>query len=66
MMPQQLGKGVKYAAELLVMGLRMTFHRNEDFITLSVDISNAFCEVMRASVVERHLDNEKMRGMVVY
>ena len=44
----------------------MTFHRNEDFIILSVDISNACCEIMRASVVERHMDSEKMRGMVPY
>jgi hypothetical protein len=41
MMPQQQGVGVKYAAELLVMSLRMTLHRNKDFIILSVDISNA-------------------------
>jgi hypothetical protein len=66
MLPQQLGVGVKYAAELLVMGLRMTLQRNEDFIILSVDISNAYCEIMRASVVERHMDSEKMRGMVPY
>ena len=64
MLPQQLGVGVKYAAELLVMGLRMTLHRNEDFIILNVDISNAYCEIMRASVVERHMNIEKMRGMV--
>ena len=66
MMPQQLGVGMKYATELLVTGLRMTLHRNEDFVILSVDISNAYCEVMRASVVERHMDNEKMRGMLPY
>ena len=28
MLPQQVGVGVKYAAELLVMGLRMTLHKN--------------------------------------
>ena len=66
MLPHQLGVGVKYAAELLVMGLRMTLYRNKDFIILNVDISNAYCEIMRASVVERHMDNEKMRGMVQY
>ena len=66
MMPQQSGVGVKYAAELLAMGMRMTLHRNEDFIILSVDISNAYCEVTRASVVERHMESERMRGMVPY
>jgi hypothetical protein len=66
MMPIQLGVGVQYAAELLVMGLRMTLHRNEDFIILSVVISHAFCEVMRASVVDKHMNIGKMRGMVPY
>ena len=28
MMPQESGVGVKYAAELLVMGMRMTLHRS--------------------------------------
>jgi hypothetical protein len=54
-MPQQLGVGVKFAAELLIMGLRMTFHKRPDFIIVGVDISKAFCEVIRASVVERHM-----------
>jgi len=66
MLPQQVGVGVKYAAELLVMGLRMTLHRNEDFIIIITDISNAYCELMRASVVDMHMDSEKMRGMVPY
>ena len=42
MMPQQLGVGVKFAAELLVMGLGMTLHTRPDFIIVGVDISNAF------------------------
>ena len=66
MLPQQVGVGAKYAVELLVMGLRLTLHRNEDFIILSVEIPIAYCEIIRASVVERHMDNEKMRGMVPY
>ncbi len=66
MMPQRLGVGVKYAAELLVMSLKMTVHRNKDFIMLNMDIYNAYCEVTRASVMERHIDNERIRGMVPY
>ena len=66
MLPQQVGVGVKYAAEHLVMDLRMTLHENEDFIIISTDISNAYCELMRASVVDMHMDSEKMRGMVPY
>ena len=41
MMPQHLGVGVKFAAELLVMGLRMTLHTRPDFIIVGVEISNA-------------------------
>ena len=66
MMPEKLGVRVKYATELLVMSLRMTLHRNTDFIILSVDISNASCEVTRANVVVRHMESERMRGMVIY
>ncbi len=63
MMSHQLGVGVKCVAELMVMGLRMTRHRNEDYIILNVDISNAYCEVTMAILVERHVESEKMRGM---
>ncbi len=61
-----MGVGVKIAAELLVMGLRMTMHKRPDFIILGVDITNAYCEVMRASVIERHMHHEKLKGMVQY
>jgi len=66
MMPQQLGVKMKFAAELLVMGLRMVLHKRSDFIILGVDITDAYCEVMRASVIERHMQQEKMKGMVPY
>ena len=66
MMPQQLGVGVKFAAELLVMGLRMIISLNKDFIIINVDIVNAYCEVMRASVIERHMEHDRLRGMVPY
>ena len=66
MMPQQLRVGVKFAAELLVMGLRMIINMNKDFILISVDIVNAFCEVMRVSVIERHMEHDRFRGMLPY
>jgi len=66
MMPQQLGVGVKFAAVLLVTGLRMTLHTKPDFIIVGVDISNAFCEVIRVSVIERHMQHDKLCGMVPY
>jgi hypothetical protein len=58
--------GVKFAAELLVMGLRMTLHTRPDFIIVGVDITNAYCEVMRASVIERHMQHDKLCGLVPY
>jgi hypothetical protein len=33
LMPQQVGVGVKFAAELLAMGLRMTLHVHDTFYT---------------------------------
>ena len=66
MMPHQLGVGVKFAAELLILGLRMTLHRQADFIIMGVDITNAYCEEMTASVIERHMQHERFKGMVPY
>ena len=67
MMPQQLGVGVKFAAELLmVMGLRMTLHKRPEFIIVGVDISNAFCEITRANVIERQMQHDRLCGMVPY
>ena len=65
-MPHQLRVGLKFAAELMVMRLRMTLHMRSDFIILSVDITNAYCEAMRASVIERHMQHDKLRDMVPY
>ena len=63
LMLQQLGVGVKFAAELLVMGMRMTLEskrdenaegtpRNaaEDFIIVTVDLKNAFNAIWRAAI----------------
>ena len=66
MMPQQLEVGVKFAAELLVMGLRMTLHTRPDFIIVGVDISNAYCKVMRATEIERYMQHDRLCGMVPY
>jgi hypothetical protein len=66
MMPQHLWVGVKFAAELLIMGLWMTLHTRPDFIIVGVDISNAYCEIMRASVIERHMQHNMLCGMVPY
>ena len=66
MIPHQLGVGVKFAAELLVMGLRMTLHTRPDFVIVGVDTTNTYCEVMRASAIERHMQHDTLKGMVLY
>ena len=48
------------------MGLRMIIHRNNDFIIISEDIVNDYCEVIRASVIERHMEHVILKGMVPY
>ena len=54
MMPQQVGVGVKFAAELLAMGLRMTLHLDNRFIIIGIDTINAYDEIKRAAVLEAH------------
>ena len=44
----------------------MTLHTRPDFIIVGVDISNAFCEVVRASIIERHMQHDRLCGMVPY
>ena len=48
------------------MGLRMIIDMSKDFILISVDIVNAYCEVMRASVIERHMEHNKFKGIMPY
>jgi len=55
MMPQQVGVGVKFAAELLAMGLRMVLHLRGRFILISIDIINAYNKIKRAAVVDAHM-----------
>ncbi len=55
MMPHQVGVGVKFAAELLAMGLKMVLHLKGGFILISIDIVNAYNEIKRAAVVDAHM-----------
>ncbi len=54
MMPKQVGAGVKFAAELLAMGLRMTLHRCAPFIIISINMIDAYNEIMRDAVMGAH------------
>ncbi len=66
MMPQQLGVGVKFAAELLAMGIRMTLNLHRNHILVTIDFENAFNEMQRAAVLERHRQHAKLNMMVPY
>jgi hypothetical protein len=66
MMPQQVGVGVKFAAELLAMGLRMTMHLHKEFIIISIDMINAYNEVKRATVMDAHSRHTYLERMIPY
>jgi hypothetical protein len=55
MLPQQLGVGVKLAAELLRMGIRMTLHVIPYNILINIDLRNAYNAIWREAVIERHI-----------
>ncbi len=61
-----MGVGVKFAAELLAMGLKMVLHLRGDFILISIDIVDAYNEIKRAAVVEAHMRHPNLRKWVPY
>ena len=66
MMPHHVGVGVKFAAELLAMGLRMTLHLHRGFIIISIDMVNAYNEIKRATVMDAHSRHVYLRRMVPF
>ena len=66
MMPKQVGVGVKFKAELLAMGLRMTLHLHKGFIIINIDIVNAYNEIKRAAVMDAHSRHIYLRRMVPF
>jgi hypothetical protein len=64
LMPQQVGVvGVKFAAELLVMGLRMTLHVYNDFVIINIDLRNAYTDILRVAICEEPTNHDKSRLM---
>jgi hypothetical protein len=66
MPPQQVGVGVKFAAELLAMGIRITLHLMPDHILVSIDIRNAYNTMRRADILERQRGHMTLRRAVPY
>ncbi len=58
--------GVKIAAELLAMGLRMVLHLHGGFIIMSIDIINAYNEIKRAAVLEAQSRNASFQKWIPY
>ena len=47
LLQQHLGVGVKFAVELLAMGMRMTLHVRPDNILITIDLKNAYTAIWR-------------------
>ncbi len=65
-MTQQLGVGVKFATERLIMGLRMALHKNPEFIIVGIDLENAYKKIWREAILRRHMEHRRLRGFVIY
>jgi hypothetical protein len=66
LMPQHLGVRVKFAAELLIMGLRMTLHRNSTFVLVGIDLKKAYKKIWRDGVLRRNMEHLRLQGLVPY
>jgi hypothetical protein len=66
LMPRQVGVGVKCAAEVLAMGLRMTLHVHDTFVLIIIDIKNAYNAMSRAAICAGHLIHDILRRTVPY
>jgi hypothetical protein len=65
-LPQQLGVGVKFVAELLAMGIRITMHMRPDHILISIELKNAYNSMWRAAILESHMAHRTLRRTVSY
>jgi hypothetical protein len=66
LMPQQLGVGVNFAAELIIMGLRMAMHLKPDFVLVDIDLENAYTKIWRVAVLRGHLGRRRLCGLLPY
>jgi hypothetical protein len=64
MMPQQLRVSVKYAAELLLMGLRLALSMHERYSIIRIDSRNTYNESWKLAVLKRHRAHPRLRELV--
>jgi hypothetical protein len=58
--------GVKFAAELLAMGIKMTLHIRPDHILIIIDLKIAYNSMWREAIPERHMEHMTLRKTVPY
>ena len=63
LMLQQFSIEIKFAADLMIMGLCMTMHVHVDFIMNNMDMENA---IWRAVVLRCHLLHGRLKHLVSY
>jgi hypothetical protein len=66
LLPHQLVVGVKFAAELLAMGIMMILRITPDSTLIIIDLKNAYNAICRAAVIERHYTHRTLRRTVPY
>jgi hypothetical protein len=66
LLPQHLGVRIKFAAELLAMGIRMPLHARPDIILMNIDLKNAYNETWRETVIDRHRGHRTSKRTVPY
>ena len=66
MLPHQLGVDVKFAAELLAMGIRMTLHVRPDGILISIDLKIAYNAIWMEAVIGRHRGHKMLMRTLPY
>ena len=64
LLPKQLGVGLKFAAKLLAMGIRMALHVKMDNILISIDMKNAYNAIWREAVIERQRGHRTLKRTV--
>ena len=56
--------GVKFVAEILAMGIRMTLHIRPDHILIGIHLRYAYNSRWREAIMERHRGHKTLRNTV--
>jgi hypothetical protein len=66
LLQKQLRVRVKFAAELLAMGIIMILHVTPSNILISIDLKNAYKANWKAAIIERHQSHRTLKRTVPY